>query len=178
MGSTSEYTRQWRADFKARDPEGYAAYRALEARKYRAKHPEVARAAVAKWAAAHPGERAVALRDWMSKHPGYGEAWRLANLQKWIFKAAKCRAKQQGLPFDIAPEDIEIPEFCPALGIRLDSTAKRGQPNALSLDRIRPPLGYVKGNVRVLSTRANAIKRDASAEELEAIAAYIRRETE
>ena len=41
--------------------------------------------------------------------------------------------------------------------------------NSPSLDRIRLELGYVKGNVRVISGRANLLKNDATIEELEAV---------
>ena len=44
-----------------------------------------------------------------------------------------------------------------------------------SVDRIRGELGYVRGNICVISWRANKLKADATAEELEAIAAYIRK---
>jgi len=36
-----------------------------------------------------------------------------------------------------------------------------------SLDRINPALGYVKGNVWVISFKANAIKQNATVQELE-----------
>ena len=39
-----------------------------------------------------------------------------------------------------------------------------------TVDRIDSSLGYVKGNVWVVSYRANAIKRDATPEELRRIA--------
>jgi hypothetical protein len=37
-------------------------------------------------------------------------------------------------------------------------------------------LGYIKGNVRVISYRANAIKRDASLDEMRLLVAYLERE--
>ena len=38
-----------------------------------------------------------------------------------------------------------------------------------SLDRIIPSLGYVKGNIRVISFRANTLKNNATLSELELI---------
>lgn len=42
-----------------------------------------------------------------------------------------------------------------------------------SLDRTDNRKGYVRGNVRVISFRANQIKNDASADELRALAEYV-----
>ena len=39
------------------------------------------------------------------------------NFPMRIWSAAKIRAKQKGIPFNISPEDIVIPEYCPVLGI-------------------------------------------------------------
>lgn len=47
-------------------------------------------------------------------------------------------------------------------------------PDSPSLDRVIPELGYVPGNVIVISWRANNLKRDATIEELEAVIAYMR----
>ena len=44
-----------------------------------------------------------------------------------------------------------------------------------SLDRADNSRGYVKGNVVVISWRANDLKSNGSADELEAVAAYSRR---
>lgn len=94
------------------------------------------------------------------------------NPENYMWKAAKSRAKRQGVPFDISVEDIEIPKRCPVLGIKLKMGHGQPTDNSPSLDRIIPALGYVKGNIEVISHRANSIKRDATPEELRMIADY------
>lgn len=85
--------------------------------------------------------------------------------------AIRCRAKSDGVPFDLTLEDLAIPSECPALGILLntkwgESPVSGVKDNAPSVDRIIPSLGYVKGNTQVISYRANRIKTDASKEEI------------
>lgn len=46
---------------------------------------------------------------------------------------------------------------------------ERAGANSPSLDKINPIKGYVKGNVRVISQRANWLKNDATYEEMETI---------
>lgn len=77
------------------------------------------------------------------------------------------------LPFDITFKDILIPEICPVLGIELIAGGGAGSDNTPSLDRIIPEKGYVKGNVRIISMRANRIKDNGTAEEHRRIADYI-----
>jgi hypothetical protein len=90
---------------------------------------------------------------------------------------AKARAKAQGLPFDLTVEDVTIPERCPVLGIELVRTIGRHGflPASPSLDRFVPSLGYVRGNVVVISNRANMLKRDATVAEIEALARWMRK---
>jgi len=95
--------------------------------------------------------------------------WRL-----WV--SAYTRARKKKIEFTITPEDIVIPSVCPALGTPFVSN--RGiscGPNrsAASLDRIRPDLGYVPGNIIVISVRANSIKNDATADEVKKVAAWL-----
>ena len=87
-------------------------------------------------------------------------------------QAARARAKSRGLEFDLNLWDLEVPELCPALGIPLDGRDLQHTP---SLDRMDSSKGYTKDNVRVISFRANSIKQDATAEELQRVADYARR---
>lgn len=48
------------------------------------------------------------------------------------------------------------------------------QHSSPSIDRIIPELGYVRGNIAVISMRANKLKSDATSEELERISAWMR----
>jgi hypothetical protein len=98
--------------------------------------------------------------------------WGRTNPEAKMLVAARYRAKQKGVPFDITIDDIVIPKYCPILGIKLKSSelGRKGNcPTSPSLDRIIPELGYVKGNVRVISQRANTLKSNATSVELEKI---------
>lgn len=90
-----------------------------------------------------------------------------------MLRAARTRADLEGLPFDIGFEDLVIPSVCPVLGIPMEFGGLRS-PYTPSLDRIIPLLGYTKGNVRVISWRANKLKSDATLFEIERIALYMK----
>lgn len=91
-----------------------------------------------------------------------------------MFNGAKHRAKKRNLEFNIEVSDINIPEVCPILGTKIEH-GKLGNDTGPSLDRIDNALGYVKGNVWVVSRRANRIKSDATLDELEKIVAAMKR---
>lgn len=138
----------------------------------RAQHPE--------WWAANK-ERILAER----RTPEKRESARVYEIQRrhsgiiaarLMLSKARQRAKKHGIACTITLADIFVPETCPLLGIPLFvSTDGHSLPNSPSLDRIRPELGYVAGNVWVVSHRANSIKSNATTEELERIAAALRR---
>jgi len=115
--------------------------------------------------------------DGRSKDPKHKNAINLAymrkNPEKRLFWSAKNRAKKRNLEFTIELNDIVIPEFCPVLGFPLEQGAENTW-NSPSLDRIDPLKGYIKGNVRVISHRANNIKTNASVEELEKVLNYVK----
>lgn len=71
-----------------------------------------------------------------------------------------------------------VPPCCPVLGIPLVRRKGRGvADHSPTLDRLIPAKGYVRGNVMVISMRANRIKSDATLEELERVAAWLRTTT-
>lgn len=88
------------------------------------------------------------------------------SVEKRMIYAARTRAKVKGLEFNISEEDIVVPEFCPYLGFKLERSPKVKSPNSPSLDRIDNSKGYVKGNVQVISNKANVMKQDVSVETL------------
>lgn len=93
-----------------------------------------------------------------------------------ILVRTKSRAKRLGLPFDLTLDDIVVPDVCPVLGIPLvcGSGGRGGRMDSPSIDRIDPALGYVRGNVRIISNRANTLKNNASLAELEMVLTDLR----
>jgi hypothetical protein len=101
----------------------------------------------------------------MARLNEYSKKYRKDNIEKSMLFAARTRAKEQGIQIDIEIEDVVVPEFCPVLGIKLSVDGTKN--NSPSLDRIVPERGYTKGNVRVISWRANWIKNNATPDEIE-----------
>lgn len=95
---------------------------------------------------------------------------------KFMVRTAKRRAKALGLDFNLEESDITFPEVCPILGLKLVLNEGRPCAASASLDRIDSAKGYVKGNVWVISHKANAMKSNATAEELIKFALWIQRE--
>lgn len=90
------------------------------------------------------------------------------------------RAKKRGLDFDLCPDDLALPATCPVLGIPLFFREEARNcylsPNSPSVDRLDNTKGYVRGNVRVISMRANALKKDANTAEIKALFEWMVRE--
>lgn len=100
--------------------------------------------------------------------------WKQNNPAHSLWLNCRSRATKNGIEFTITKEDIVIPEFCPILGIKMQIGGNRW--NSPSVDRINPSLGYTKGNIAVISYRANKIKTDATPQELSAIVDWLRKQ--
>jgi len=104
----------------------------------------------------------------------YRERQKKTQPKRLALARVKHKAKRLGYPFNIDESDIIIPKKCPLLGIKIKNNGlKNNRASSFSIDRIKPSLGYIKGNVRVISFRANMIKNNATPEELKTIASNI-----
>lgn len=92
------------------------------------------------------------------------------NKRQDILNRTKTRAKSRGIPFNLTIEDIVIPPVCPVFGTPFEMGNHK---TTASIDRVIPALGYVSGNIRIISNRANMIKGDADAFEIRAVADWL-----
>ena len=91
-------------------------------------------------------------------------------VEQSMLNRSKSRAKKKGFEHNITIDDILIPDKCPLLEIPIIKGENSVHANSPTLDRIDSTKGYVKGNVWVISYKANTIKSDATPEELLTIA--------
>ena len=127
---------------------------------------------------AHRKEKSAITRRWKLKHPKrvYRWYWTWRGTSQYLRSKAKSRAKALGIAFALSVDDIPVPEFCPVLGIPLFPGTKTISDNSPSVDRVRLDTGYVPGNVRVISYRANRLKSNATIAEIERLLDYMKRE--
>lgn len=96
----------------------------------------------------------------------YNYKYRRDNQERVLFNAARYRARKSGIDFSIDICDVFIPEFCPILGVKLFKGTVENKDSSPSLDKIDNSVGYVKGNVRVISNLANQMKSRATKDQL------------
>lgn len=97
---------------------------------------------------------------------------RRADIGPYLVRSARSRAKKSGIKFNLRRGDLIVPTHCPALGTPLvigDGVMTRNSP---TIDRIDNRKGYVRGNVIVVSYLANAIKTDATPEQIRKVADF------
>lgn len=94
-----------------------------------------------------------------------------------LWMSARKSSRVRNLDFSITVEDVVVPKVCPILHIELvndvgmiQSQRGRGNvfnyPNYPTIDRIDSSKGYIKGNVIVISWRANSLKKNSTPEEI------------
>lgn len=89
--------------------------------------------------------------------------WAIKSIESKILNRVKTRAKEKGIPFNLELCDIVIPDVCPVFKVPF---IYGDHSWTYSLDRIKPELGYVKGNVVIISNKANMMKNTATTEDI------------
>jgi len=124
----------------------------------------------------HPKPKAIFLTIEERKERAkiWQEKYRKVNPLKYLYSHAKRRAKYRGQDFSIELSDIEMIDYCPLLGIKIDMHNPLSFCHA-SIDRIDSSKGYVKGNVMIISHRANLLKNNSTSEELMLLAVNLKK---
>jgi hypothetical protein len=130
--------------------------------------------------------------DWCAKRRNENPERHKAEFDAWyhgrpplqrLLTTARKSAKKRRLEFNLQEADLlPLPVYCPILGLRLVYETRLGwdprdaaRYSLASLDRKDNSRGYVKGNVFIVSWRANQLKSDGTADEHEAIASWMKR---
>lgn len=108
-----------------------------------------------------------------AKTTEYKKEYYIKNREYLLFLKAKTRARKYSRDFNIELSDIILTSSCPVLLTPYDLTGKNRWLSP-SLDRIDNSKGYVKGNIIVMSYRANSLKKDGTIEEFKKILSFLK----
>ena len=89
--------------------------------------------------------------------------WKSKSIESKMLNRAKSRSKNRGLEFNLTIDDIILPTHCPVFGVEF----KYGDADwTYSIDRIDSRFGYVRGNIQIISNKANRLKNNATVEDI------------
>lgn len=119
--------------------------------------------------------------QWVTEHPeearehnrAYKKRLQQNQTNVWLFREAKRRARQLNVEFDITEDDVVVPDKCPVFGIPFGTLTGKHALDAPSLDRLDPQKGYIRGNIHVISWRANRLKYNGSLEDFRRLVAWM-----
>ena len=132
------------------------------------------------------GETLAALRErrasdpeWRQRKLDMAKAHRHRNVGVHLCQGARARSKRDGREFSIVPAEMQVLweaspfcAYCSKPLVPSDSTHAHDSP---SLERVDQTKGYTPENTVFACYRCNILKRDATVEELEALAVNVRR---
>ena len=88
------------------------------------------------------------------------------------------RANRKKIPFNLTLDHINAiwpkDNQCPALGVLLERGTKHVKRCSPTIDKLNPALGYVIGNVAIVSHLANAVMQDATPTQVMAVASWFK----
>lgn len=123
------------------------------------------------------GYKAKKARDWYKKKirecrkraSERQKAKKSNNVQYRLLAQSRRSAASRDIEHSLTEEDIIVPELCPVLGVPMLYKT----PYTATIDRIDSTKGYVKGNIQLMSWKANTMKSNATEEELQLFAAWV-----
>ncbi len=118
----------------------------------------------AKYAREYAREYVEKNRDWVNKKGR--DYHRYLEVPRKVLMQCKNRALRKNIPFNLTLEDIFVPEICPLLEVPFIIGTLNNYEYTHSIDRIDNAKGYVKGNIQIISKKANSMKNNATKEEL------------
>lgn len=96
-----------------------------------------------------------------------------ANRERYMFYNCKKRANKASLEFNLDMSDFVVPEICPVLGIPLFWSDGKKTDHTPSMDRVDNDKGYIKGNVCIISEKANRMKQNHTLASLKLFVNYM-----
>lgn len=104
-----------------------------------------------------------------------------------MLSAARRRAKKYHVSYTLKVQDLRevMTDVCPILGIKLELNKqnrewgieknKNNWQTSPSIDRIIPDDGYIKDNIIIVSLMANAIKNQATPDQIQKVATFYKK---
>lgn len=165
-----KYAREWQRQDRLKHPEKYKRYNKTNHDRNGHKYKDRQRKVSKQWKLDNPDKvKESAQRCFVRLKED--------NYAKYLLKTSRSRAKRAGLEHALSLEDIIVPALCPILQIEIKpATGGKAMPYSPSLDRIDNTKGYIPGNVRVISHRANSNKGSMTVEEVERLLRYMKGE--
>ena len=107
------------------------------------------------------------IRIRVNKNSGKSRGARVSTPEQKLLLRAKANSKNRKLDFNLELNDIIIPKYCPYLGVELLTGYKDSKHQHYATnDRIDSKMGYVKGNLQIISKLANTMKSNATEDQL------------
>lgn len=151
----AEYAQEWRKKRSPSQVKRFAAYMKKYRVGYRVRSPE----------------KAYGTREWRVLNP---------ELALWDSLRNRCKGRHRAKPValrltmkEFLAEVGKVPKRCPVLGIAIRINSGPFSDNSPSVDRVDTTRPYEKGNLAIISYRANALKRNGTADEHRRIAQWM-----
>jgi hypothetical protein len=107
------------------------------------------------------------LRIRRNKARGISRGATVSSSEKRLLQRARSNARSRKLDFNLEIADIIIPKYCPYLNVELLTEHKHStHQHYATNDRIDSTMGYVKGNLQIISKLANTMKNNSTEEQL------------